>query len=307
MGADDQDRLVGPLGEHPGARDRGGLGIAVEGGRPVRVGHLAGMVAHVAGDHRGLAFRLDHHADVAGRMARRGDQPDLRADAVIEIDHLGQARIEDRLDRVGQDRLLLLVALGAPVVELGPAEQVAGVREGRDPLAVLKHGVPTDVVDVKMGADHGVDAFARPAGVGQMLQEGCRERVAAQQAARLVVADARVDHQPQAGRLDQQGVDGEQELVLLIDEVGIEPGRAPQGLGRGEGQEGALRIVGDRHHHLDNAGDLHRAHLPRQHRILARSVGCCRASRSRPDARWTAARAGRLDPDQGALGRAGLA
>src|SRR5882757_7774148 len=54
VGADNQDRLVGPFGEQLRPGGRRGLGVAVEARRPAGVRQLAGMVGHVAGDHRAL-------------------------------------------------------------------------------------------------------------------------------------------------------------------------------------------------------------------------------------------------------------
>ena len=264
MGADHQDRLVGPFGEEPRAGRGRRLRVRVEDRRPIRMGHLAGMVGHVAGDHRALAARFDHHADVAGRVPGGRRQADLRRDAVVQLDQLGQARLEDRLDAVAEDRLLLLVALGAPVLELALADQVTGLGEGRDPLAVLEHGVPAHVVDVQVGADHHVDAIAAPAGVGEVLQEGRGQRAAARDAARPVVADARVDHQPQPRRLDQQCVDGKLQPVVLADEVRIEPGRLAQ-LGCRRLRQEDVRPRWHRQLHLHHPADLHPPHLPAQH------------------------------------------
>jgi hypothetical protein len=72
VGADNQNRLVGPLGEHLRAGDRRDLGVAVEARRPVGVCHLARMVGYVAGDCRVLPLRFDHHADMARRVPRGG-------------------------------------------------------------------------------------------------------------------------------------------------------------------------------------------------------------------------------------------
>src|SRR6202040_2208700 len=52
VGADDQDRLVGPFGEQLRAGGRRDLGVAVVARGPIGVHHLAGMVGNVAGDHR---------------------------------------------------------------------------------------------------------------------------------------------------------------------------------------------------------------------------------------------------------------
>src|SRR5271170_623027 len=60
VGADDQDRLVGPFGEQLRAGGRRASSVTVVACRPLGVRHLAGMMGYVAGDHRALPFRLDH-------------------------------------------------------------------------------------------------------------------------------------------------------------------------------------------------------------------------------------------------------
>ncbi len=197
--------------------------------RPVGMRQLAWMVGHVAGDHRPLALGLDHHTDVARRVAGGGREPDLRRDHVVQLHQLDEAGIEDRLDAIAEHRLLLLVIVVAPEVVLAPTDEVARLREGRHPLAVLEHRVPADVVDVQMRAHHGVDSVARPARLAKVLQERRRQGLAAGDLARPVVADAGVDDQLQPRRLDQQRVDAElQGGIVLADEVRIEPRRLAQ-------------------------------------------------------------------------------
>ena len=70
---------------------------------------------------------------------------------------------------------------------------VAGVGEGGHPDAVYEFGVPTDVVDVEMGTDDGVDLLRREAGVGDVVEKGCVQLIEGPELARLAVADAGVD------------------------------------------------------------------------------------------------------------------
>ena len=223
VGADDEDRLVGPFGEEAPAGEGGVLRVGV-GERPVGVRQLAGMVGHVAGDHRPLGLGLDHHADVAWRMAGGRGEPDLGRDHVVHLHQLDEPSSEDRLDAVAEHRLLFLVLIGAPEVVLAPAEEVAGLRERRHPFAALEHRVPPDVVDVQVRTHHGVDSVARPACFAKKLQERCRQRFAARDLARPVVPDAGVDDQLEPRRVDQQRVDAEiQDVVVPAHEMRIEP------------------------------------------------------------------------------------
>jgi len=125
------------------------------------------------------------------------------------------------------------------------------------------------VVDVQVRAHHGVDAVARPARLAKVLQERRRQRLAAGDLARPIVPDAGVDDQLQPRRFDQQRVDAEvQGAVVLTDKVRIEPRQLAQLRGRG------LRNDTGRHRqiHLDDAGDLHPAHLPAKHGVRASSL-----------------------------------
>jgi hypothetical protein len=112
---------------------------------------------------------LDHHADMARRVADGRREPDLRRDHVVQLHQLDEAGVEDRLDAIAEHRLLLLVIVGAPEVVLATTDEVARLREGRCPFAVLEHRVPTDVVDVQVRAHHGVDSVARPARLAEVL------------------------------------------------------------------------------------------------------------------------------------------
>ena len=127
--------------------------------------------------------------------------------------------------------------------ELFAADQIPGLGEGRNPPAVLQHRVPADMIDMQMRADHGVDALARPAGIGQIREERRLQRHPAGHPARPVVAEAGIDNQPQARRVDQQGVDREAQRALLGDEVGVQPGHRPQRLGRRVAHERGRRVI----------------------------------------------------------------
>ena len=238
--------------------------VAVEARRPLRVRHLAGMVGYVAGDHCSLALRLDHHADVARRVAGGWRQPHLGRDARGPSPPVRP----DRRRRSAARCLAKIVCCSSSPSALQCSNSAYRSGSGpwgrSEPTCLHEHGVPAHMVDVQVSADYRVDAVPAPARLRQMLQERRRQRPPPMIFARLVVADAGVDHQPKSRRLHQQRLDGQQERPILLCEVRIEPGQpsAPPASPPERGRHG------ERDLDLDHASDLHRAHLPIQHSVL---------------------------------------
>ncbi len=89
-----------------------------------------------------------------------------------------------------------------------PADQVAGIRKGRDPTAIDQHRVPADVIDVEMRADHRVDRLARMAGGGEIREKPRLELVPGRYPpVLLVVAETGIDDYAAAPRLATLGLD----------------------------------------------------------------------------------------------------
>ena len=80
-------------------------------------------------------------------------------------------RLRLGLDGVGEDLLLFLVPLTLPVRQFGPADQVTGLGEGRNPFAVLEHGVPTDMIRMKMRAQYDMETLTGEAGALKILEK----------------------------------------------------------------------------------------------------------------------------------------
>ena len=93
--------------------------------------------------------------------------------------------------------------------------------EGRDPAAVLEPGVPSDMVDVKMGAHHIVDLIDRDTGVRRPFLEavGVHHVPEGTRRAWLVISDATVDQDVVVRGLQQVGLDAEHELPALPVEI----------------------------------------------------------------------------------------
>jgi hypothetical protein len=86
---------------------------------------------------------------------------------------------------------------------------------------------------VQVRAHHGADSLAEPARLAKVPPERRRQRLAAGDLARPAVADAGVDEELQPRRLDQQRVAAELQVIVLADEVRMEPRRLAQLRGRG--------------------------------------------------------------------------
>ena len=120
----------------------------------------------VTGQHCGISALADADRKMVRGMPGRRHQPDMIVESVLAADQIGFLRLDDRQHAVG-DRLdsVLRVLLG-PVGVLLPGKQVAGVREGRNPPAILQACVPSDVIGVQMSAHDKIDVVNRDAGSG---------------------------------------------------------------------------------------------------------------------------------------------
>ena len=125
----------------------------------------------VARNERALPLGLDHHTHVTRRMARRGLQAHLIAKHGFITNEHGQSSIDYGTDRIIYDRAVTIVLCLAPVSPLSLGKQIPSVRKGRHPLTVHEPRVPSDMVDVKMRTEHGVDAVHRISSGLEVVQE----------------------------------------------------------------------------------------------------------------------------------------
>ena len=170
----------------------------------------------ITGDHGVLVVALDDDGDMTRRVAGCRHRADPWGDGVLEFDQIDETSIEQRLDRAGK---LVQLTLGFEVIELGLGEDVAGIGKGRYPLAVDDPGVPPDVVEVKMRAEHHIDCFeATVDGLGQAFGKA---RIPWQRM-RSVDADTCVDHDGRSARLHDEGMYREHQIIVGVD-VRIDP------------------------------------------------------------------------------------
>ncbi len=228
------------------------------------------------------------HAAVPGGVAGSREQAHLGGHLMVGLDQVDQARVENWLDRV-RDVAGAVVSLGGDVLQvfvLGATEQVARVREGRDPAPVHQPGVPAGVVEVQVRAEHRVDALGRTADRGDVLQEGGLQVVEHAEVARTVVADAGVDHDPPVPGPDHERLEGQHHLAVFGREVRIEPVIAAQILRTAalEQHREAVReaVELDDARHLDVA-DLPLADMLLRQRALPRSFAVVSKSLQLPN------------------------
>ena len=169
----------------------------------------------VAGEHRLVAALAGADREMVGRVARGRGQADMVVERVVAGDELGPVGLDDRQHAVGDlvERRLLMDL--APVGVFLFREQVARLREGRDPAAVLQPRVPPDMVAVQMRAHHEVDVLdpepgrlerLHPVGV-VLLVPGRPQREV------LVVADAGIDQDVVVRRLDDIGLEAQHDIA----------------------------------------------------------------------------------------------
>jgi hypothetical protein len=181
------------------------------------------MVGEVAGDERVLPARLDVHRNVARRVTGGRLESDLVGHLVVGRYEIGEAGVDHGSHRVLDRQRVARLALGVPVLPFLSTHDVPRVREGGHPLAVDQHRVPADVIEVEVGADHGVDLFAREAGGGEVVEERRVEGQRFHAGDLAVVADARVDDDLAVAGGDAEGVDRQHQVAVVVHEVRTEP------------------------------------------------------------------------------------
>src|ERR1700758_3374430 len=98
----------------------------------------------IAGEYRGIAALAGADREMVGRVARGRAQSDMVVERVIAGDQFGPIGLDDWQHAVADlvERRLLMDL--APVGVFLSREQVARLRKGRDPAAVLQPRVPAD-------------------------------------------------------------------------------------------------------------------------------------------------------------------
>ena len=180
---------------------------------------------------------------------------------MIAFHQIHQSCLGDRSDRILEyGDLRLALAPTSPVLELGAMHQVARLGKRRHPASVDQHGIPAHVVDVKMRAQHNIDALGRITGGGEILKECPLAKIPRRHVAiLLVVAEPRVDQNAARRRLDDERVDAQLETAVLVGEMRIKPIDCPNFLARRLRQDepGAADRL-----ELDHLGDGERAYVP---------------------------------------------
>jgi hypothetical protein len=116
------------------------------------------------------------------------------------------------------------------------------------------------MIDMQMGAEHGVDAVGRKARRRQRFEERLLSVVPGRHlAAFLVVAEPGIDHDPARRRFDHQRMDRHFEAAFLGGEMRNQPGQFLDFLIAGQRQDKSR--AADRFQ-LDDFGDFDLADIP---------------------------------------------
>ena len=106
-----------------------------------------------------------------------------------------------------------------------PAHQVASPWERWHPFAIHQTGVPADMIDVQMGAQHGINRFCRKS---RRRKIGQKRPVAVvpvrDPALLLVVPKAGIHHDAPIRRFHDEAVDAHAQPPILIGEMRAQPG-----------------------------------------------------------------------------------
>jgi hypothetical protein len=146
------------------------------------------------------------------------------------------------------------------VFPFGAAKQVLRIGESGHPAAVNQHGIPADVIDMQVRAQHDVNAFALKTGRREVFKERTLQHIPSRvAAARLVVADTGVDDNALVLRLDDEGLDATDQLAVRRGEVWLQPSLLEDLLGA-EVAVAELRL--SFHLLFDDAGDRDISDLP---------------------------------------------
>src|SRR5215831_15729449 len=222
---------------------------------------------------------------MAGAVAGGRDQGDLVGEPRIAGNEFSLACIDDRLHRVIEDGdLVRRVAMVAPVLIFGPAEKVARPLKGWQPSVVDKAGVPADMVDVEMGAEHDIDALGWKAGLRHDVEIRTVALIPGRYAAALlVVAKPRIDHDAMLQCLHHQRMDRHFQPAFFGRKMRDQPRKLADFLVGCLRQDEPRRADGLQFHDL---GDLDLAYLP-LHRALPRIVAFSRQNAAiRLPAQW---------------------
>ena len=91
-------------------------------------------------------------------------------------------------------------------------------------MAFDQQRVPPDMIDVEMGADHGVDRLARMTGGGEISQKTCLQPVpSGYSAVFLIVAETSVDDDASSRGFDDERLNTHLQAAALISEIRLQP------------------------------------------------------------------------------------
>src|SRR5215472_13249941 len=100
----------------------------------------------ITGKDRGITLTPDGDSEVVRRVAGGREQPDMIIECMVAGDQFGPSCFDDWENAVPHHGTRRLTMDAIPVFVFLLREQIARSREGRDPAAVFKPRVPTDMI-----------------------------------------------------------------------------------------------------------------------------------------------------------------
>ena len=150
-----------------------------------------------------LSLRRDPHTDMTGSMTGRRFEPHFIAQFVIGLDRIYEASGKHRVYAVTHIiPELLLFPMPRPVFVFATGHEVACVFKRRLPFAVHKHGVPPDMVNVKMSTQGVIKTARWKSGRFKITKERAAKHIRTFIFPLFIVAEARIDDDAATWSLD---------------------------------------------------------------------------------------------------------
>ena len=156
-------------------------------------------------------------------MPRRGLKANTILNHMVRFHHDCESGVHNRYKTVPHHLGLIFFLCVFPELPLRAVEQILGVGEGRNPLAVVQPRIPADVVHVHMRTEDVIDLRGVHASGSEPVEIVRTHMVPQGNVAGAVVADAGIDEDSVVRGAHYEGVNTEPELQILSTEMRHQP------------------------------------------------------------------------------------